>query len=188
MLVALLAAALPSGVDARRHASTGLRTVAYAQAPPDFTFDAGRGPQSLAGLRGKPVVINFWATYCPPCNDELDTFEKLQTEYGKAVDLLTIDDEPPGTARAYLRKRGIDLPVVDDPGGKIFEAYSLTNGGGPIPVTIVVRPDGTVSYVSIGEVTWDELRSAVTATLPAPPTLIPPPPAVSPALPGRSAT
>jgi len=165
VLVALLAVTLPSGVNARRHPATGLRTVVYAQPPPDFTFDAGRGPQTLAALRGKPVVINFWASYCEPCRDELDAFAKLRDAYGDGVDLLTITDQPPGTARAFLRSRGLDLPLIDDPDRKIFSAYAVT----PIPVTIVVRPDGTVSYVSVGEVTWEELRTAVAATLPEPP-------------------
>lgn len=164
-LLLLCVAALPSAVQARHGApSTGLRTVSFAKAPPDFTFNAGHGPQSLDGLRGKPVVINFWATYCPPCRDELDTFEKLRAVYGNAIGLLTITDEPAGTARAFLHERGIDIPVVDDPDGKIFAAYSIT----PIPVTIVVRPDGTVSYVSIGEMTYGELNAAVAAALPLP--------------------
>ncbi|MDQ2907728.1 MAG: TlpA family protein disulfide reductase [Candidatus Eremiobacteraeota bacterium] len=166
-LFILCAATLPSAAQARRNEppSTGLRTVSLAKPPPDFTFNAGRGPQSLGALKGKPVVINFWATYCPPCRDELDMFEKLHASYGSAIDLLTINDEPPGTARMFLQQRGLDIPVVDDPDGKIFAAYSLTNGGGPIPVTIVVRPDGTVSYVSIGEMTYGELNAAVAAAL-----------------------
>ncbi len=167
-LLALVgAAALPSPVAARHHGppSTGLSGVAFAKPPPDFRFDLGRGPQTLAALRGKPVIINFWATWCEPCRDELGTFEKLDADYGKAIDLLTITDETPGTARAFLQQRGLDLPVIADPERKIFNAYTIT----PIPVTIVVAPDGTVSYVSIGEMTYQELKAAVAAAVAQPP-------------------
>jgi len=178
-LLALSAAALPSSAHARRPAGrpvTGLRSVSYAQPPPDFAFDEGLGPERLKALRGKPVVINFWASYCPPCRDELDALTKLRSAYGDGVALLTITDEAPGNARTFLRARGMNLPVIEDPERKIFSAYGIT----PIPVTIVTRPDGTVSFVSNGEVTWDELHAAVAATLAAPSPSPSPSPSASP--------
>jgi cytochrome c biogenesis protein CcmG/thiol:disulfide interchange protein DsbE len=153
----------PSEVMAKRsHApATGLRTVAFAKAPPDFTFDDGMGPTHLAALTGKPVILSFWATWCEPCRAELPAFGHLRETYGDTVTLLTISDEPAGAARAFLQSRHLDLPVVEDPARKIFEAYSVT----PIPVTIVLRPDGAVSYVSIGQTSYDELQAAVAAAL-----------------------
>ncbi len=147
-----------------RHArapATGLRTVAYAKAAPDFAFDAGHGPQRLAALLGKPVVLNFWDSWCEPCRAELPAFARLRATYGDAVRLLTISDEPPGLARAFLAGRGLDFPVAEDPERKIFSAYSVT----PIPVTLVLRADGTVTYVSVGETSWDELQDAVATAL-----------------------
>ncbi len=146
-----------------RHPSTGLRSIAFAQAPPDFSFDLGAGTQDLRALRGKPVVLNFWATWCGPCRDELDAFERLHATYGDAVKIVTISGEAPGVARTFLRRLNIDLPVVEDSQRKIFTAYSVS----PIPVTLVLGPDGIVSYVSIGEVGWDELHAAVEAASPA---------------------
>ena len=151
--------AMAPAASARRAPQTGLRAVAYAKVPPDFTFDDGTGPEALTALAGKPVVLNFWATWCEPCRDELDAFEKLRANYGDAVRVLTISGEAPGVARAFLRERNIDLPVVEDATQKIFAAYSVS----PIPVTLVLRPDLTVSYVSIGQITWAELRGAVDA-------------------------
>ncbi len=148
----------------RRGAATGLRTVAFAKPPPDFTFDAGAGPTHLSALFGRPVVISFWASWCEPCRAELPAFDHLRDTYGDAVTLLTVSDEPAGTARAFLQAHHFALPVVEDPERKIFEAYSVT----PIPVTIVLRPDGAVSYVSIGETSYDELQAAVAAVLTTP--------------------
>ncbi len=109
-------------------------------------------------------MISFWASWCEPCRAELPAFGHLRETYGDTVALLTISDEPAGTARAFLQAHHFDLPVVEDPDRKIFEAYSVT----PIPVTIVVRPNGAVSYVSIGETSYEELQAAVAATLIAP--------------------
>jgi peroxiredoxin len=158
---ACLAVAWPTSAGARRHAApeTGLRTVAFAKAPPDFTFDTGAGPERLDALVGRPVVINFWATWCKPCTDELGAFADLRRTYGDAVTLVSISAEDPGVARGFLAAHDFGWPVVEDPARKIFDAYSV----GPIPVTIVLDRAGLVGHVSIGELDWAELQGAVAA-------------------------
>ncbi len=155
---------VPTPTSAGRHArtpSTGLRNIAFAKPAPDFEFDSGDGPMHLAALAGRPVVLSFWATWCEPCRAELPALGRLRSTYGDAVSLLTISDEPAGRARAFLAQQHLVLPVVEDPERKIFQAYSIT----PIPVTLVLLADGTVSYVSVGETSWDELASAISAAL-----------------------
>ncbi len=161
LLLLAVTAAWPSAVGAHRNRgpATGLRTVAFAQAPPDFSFDAGAGPTRLAALVGRPVVINFWATWCKPCTDELGAFADLRRTYGDAVTLVSISAEEPGVARSFLETHDLSWPVVEDPARKIFDAYSI----GPIPVTIVLDRAGRVGHVSVGELDWTELESAVDA-------------------------
>jgi len=161
VLLIALTAAWPSSAGARRHRepSTGLATVAFAKAPPDFSFDGGAGPTRLDALVGRPVVINFWATWCKPCTDELGAFADLQRTYGDAVELVSLSAEEPGVARDFLRAHDLSWPVVEDPARKIFDAYSI----GPIPVTIVLDRAGRVGHVSIGELDWNELQAAVAA-------------------------
>jgi len=142
-------------------ASTGLRAIALGRPAPDFSFDLGSGSERLSALAGRAVVLNFWATWCGPCRDELDAFEALRDTYGDAVTLLTISREQPGVARAFLAAHHLDLPLVEDPAGKIFAAYSIS----PLPVTIVLRPGGAVSYVMVGELDESELHGAIDAAL-----------------------
>jgi thiol-disulfide isomerase/thioredoxin len=137
--------------------STGLRSISYAKPPPDFAYDVGAGDSRLSALQGKPVVLNFWATWCHPCLDELPVFERLEHEYGNRVTLVTLSAEASGVAREYLRDHGPALPVAEDPMRHVFDAYSI----GPIPVTLVLRADGTVFHVSVGELDWAELSRAV---------------------------
>jgi thiol-disulfide isomerase/thioredoxin len=159
---AALAIALPGASSARpRDAkATGLKTLSYTKVPPDFTFDTGGGPEKLSALRGRPVVLNFWATWCPPCTDELGVFEKLHEAYGDSIALVTLAAEPKGVARTYLESKGFQqLPLVEDPLRQVHDAYSIAR----IPVTVVLKADGTVSWVWIGEVMGPELRAAVDA-------------------------
>ncbi len=145
---------------------TGLATVHYGQPPPDFSVPTANGDQPLSELRGRPVVINFWATWCPPCTNELPYFARLRSTYGDRIRLVTIDwNEPQGVAQAYLKAHGFDLPVIEDRQSKIYAAYSLSE----VPDTVVLDPEGVVTYVTLGGLSWNELRTAVERALAAPP-------------------
>ena len=142
--------------------ATGLAAVHYGAPPPDFTVHTPQGTERLSALRGKPVVINFWASWCPPCTDELPYFARLAQTYGDRVTIVTVDwNEQPGVADAYLREHGITLPVTMDEQSKIYRAYSLSE----VPDTIVLDADGNVMYVSVGGLSWRELQSAVEKAL-----------------------
>jgi thiol-disulfide isomerase/thioredoxin len=112
----------------------------------------------LSELKGKPVVINFWASWCPPCTDELPYFQRVEELYGDKVRVITVDwAEDPQTALGYLRDKHLDLPLVSDRQSKIYAAYSLSE----VPDTVVLDAAGNVSYVSVGGLSWQELTQAV---------------------------
>lgn len=143
-------------------AGTGLATVQYGAPPPDFNIPTVRGPQPLSQLRGTPVVINFWASWCPPCTDELPYFQRLSNIYGSRIRVVTVDwDEAPGTAQSYLRAHNLSLPVIEDRQSKIYGAYSLKE----VPDTVVLDSSGAVTYVAEGGLSWNEIRSAVDQAL-----------------------
>jgi thiol-disulfide isomerase/thioredoxin len=153
-LLAALLIAIASG--------TGLPAVHYGTPPPDFRVQTPEGSQHLSALRGKPVVINFWASWCPPCTNELPYFERLAQTYGDRVTIVTVDwNEQPGVAASYLKEHGITLPVTMDQQSRIYRAYSLSE----VPDTIVLDAQGNVTYVSVGGLSWQELVSAVEAAL-----------------------
>jgi cytochrome c biogenesis protein CcmG/thiol:disulfide interchange protein DsbE len=156
-----------SRADARRATTTGLAPIAYGRPAPNFSFDEpGDRPgtaASLAALRGRPIVVNFWAAYCAPCIDELDVFARLSKAYGPDVAFVAISDQGHDITDGDLRAKGIEAISVADPARKIFELYGVE----PIPVTLVLAPDETVRYVSVGELDWKELSAAVDAVRPA---------------------
>lgn len=148
-------------LEARRKpagpAGTGLAGIAFAKAPPDFAFRTPKGIGRLRELVGTPVVLNFWATWCEPCEAELETFARLRAAYGSRVPLLAISAEAPGVARTRLAAQRIDAIAIDDDGHRIADLYAVS----AIPVTLVLGRDGTVAHVSIGQIDWPELRGAL---------------------------
>ena len=155
--LAVLFAAAPAQAGRPREPATGLVKIHYNQAPPDFRFPDGARVADLAALAGRPVVINFWATWCHACIDEFAAFEKMRETYGSRVAFITVSNEPLGVAASFLKRRGLALPLLEDSQGSVFSAYSVA----VFPVTVVVGASGRVSYVSVGGLDWPELQSAL---------------------------
>jgi peroxiredoxin len=150
MLAALVLAALTAS-------STGLATIRYDAPPPDFAFPTPHGTEYLSDLRGKVVVVDFWATWCHVCTAELAEFVRARDTFGDRVAVVTISDELPNVASKYLQVSNLALPLVEDVAGAVFRIYSVS----AIPVTLVLDPSGDVSYVSVGALSWTELSDAI---------------------------
>jgi len=151
MLTSLVLAALTAAP------ATGLTTIRFDAPAPNFAIPSARGTRYLSDLRGKTVVIDFWASWCHVCTAELSDFVRAQQTYGDRVVVVTISDEPHDVAAAYLRQTNIQLPLIEDPDGIIHRVYSVPK----IPVTLVLDPSGNVSYVSVGGENWEELSGAI---------------------------
>ena len=120
-------------------------------------FDGG--DVTLADLRGKPAVVNFWASWCIPCVDEAPELEKTWQAYkDRGVAFLGIDyvDTEP-KAREFMQKHGITYPNGPDLGSRISYEYRIKG----VPETFVIDKDGIVRFVKIGPTTADELRSVL---------------------------
>jgi peroxiredoxin len=155
MLAALVLAALTAP-------STGLATIHYDTPPPNFAFPTPRGARSLSDLRGRVVIIDFWATWCHVCTAELKDFVRARETFGDRVAVVTISNELQDVAASYLRLGNLPLPLVEDLEGSVFRIYSVS----AIPVTLVLDPNGNVTYVSVGGLSWTELLQAIERALP----------------------
>jgi thiol-disulfide isomerase/thioredoxin len=103
---------------------------------------------TLGALRGQVLVVNFWASWCPPCRRELPALDALQSELaarGARVVAVSLDVEPE-TARRFAVARGLKLPIAHDGPGGLARALDLQQ----VPTTLVLDRDGAITYATSG--------------------------------------
>ena len=134
---------------------------------PDFpVLDADGNTVRLSDMFGKPVVINFWATWCPPCKRELPDFDRLCREYGDRVVFMMVNltdgrrDTVDGTKK-FVSEKGYTFPVYFDTGLSGAKAYSVSS----IPQTTFIDANGNVFATRIGAMNETVLRSYINAIL-----------------------
>ncbi|MGV8829164.1 MAG: TlpA family protein disulfide reductase [Breznakibacter sp.] len=99
---------------------------------------------------GKPALINFWATWCPPCIAELPALQRLYDQYQGKVDFYFISDEDPQTLKAFLEKKGYTIPVYTI--GQNVEGKLHSRS---IPATFLIAPNGRLIMNKTGAAKWD---------------------------------
>lgn len=137
---------------------------------PDFALkDVDGHPVALSGLRGKPVLINFWATWCLPCRNELplirDAYLAHRAE-GLTVVAIDFGDESAATVRSFWTSMNLQPAPVLDPDGTASRAYGVALSSSGLPVSILVARDGTVSSYEPFPLTKDYLDAALQKILP----------------------
>jgi thiol-disulfide isomerase/thioredoxin len=102
---------------------------------------------SLDQLRGKIIMLDFWATWCGPCQISMPIMDRLQKEFSGDVVLLAIDVmEPEETVREYVSRQNVRSKVLLDPEGSVGEVY----GSGAIPMQVIIDQQGVVQHVNVG--------------------------------------
>lgn len=125
----------------------------------DFTLKNLDGtPVHLSELRGKIVLLDFWATWCPPCRHELPSIESISKKYSdRNVTVLGVNDEESSTAKRFLAKYHPDLQTLHDAGGKVHHIY----GCNAIPTVLIINPEGKIVAHYVGERQETELVAAL---------------------------
>jgi peroxiredoxin len=106
----------------------------------------------LADYRGKVVLINFWATWCGPCREEMPSIQELKNKLaGRPFVVLAVNlDEPESRIRKFLTQMKLDFPILLDPDRNVAKGWNARI----LPATFIVGPDGRVRYSLVGEMDW----------------------------------
>lgn len=134
-----------------------------SQAAPDFTaIDRDGNEVTLSDFRGKPVVLNFWASWCVPCQIEMPIFEEAYTTYGEDIHFLMVNltdgsRETVETAAEYLDSNGYTFPVYFDTSYSGAIAYSVMS----IPVTFFIDAEGNVAAYTSSSISAAILQTGI---------------------------
>jgi len=133
---------------------------------PDFVLqDAAGNTWKLSSLKGKVVFVNFWATWCKPCRDEMPAMEALNKAMAeRPFQMLSIvfnDDLQ--MANSFARRLGATFPVLANPGPELAEAYMITG----VPETFLIDAEGILRHKFIGPYDWNtpKMRNIVSGLL-----------------------
>ncbi|MDI3318112.1 MAG: TlpA disulfide reductase family protein [Bacillota bacterium] len=124
---------------------------------PDFTAKALDGSTfRLADLRGRPVLLNFWASWCPPCKEEMPDLEAFHKKYGDRIAVVGVDmQESPETVARFTRENGYDWRFVLDPGLDVAQLYRV----GGIPTSFWIDAGGVVRVRFTGPMTLAQMEA-----------------------------
>ncbi len=162
VLIALFIAGLfvterPSGTTS----TTGTpetKAIASGDRAPEFSLKTmSGGSVNLADLSGKVVMVHFWATWCPPCVEEIPTLDRLYRQLmGKDFMMLAVSEDDDGAAVAsFFQQNRLNLPVLMDTGSEVARLY----GTYKLPETYIVDRQGVVRYKAIGPRDWTDPSS-----------------------------
>jgi peroxiredoxin len=119
----------------------------------DFELDdVGGTPVKLSSYKGKVVFLNFWATWCPPCRDEMPSMQKLYDKFkNRGLEIVAVDlQEDVKSVKAFLEKYSLTFTVLLDKAGKIGAAY----GARSIPTTYIIDRESNVIGGAVGGRDW----------------------------------
>jgi len=122
--------------------------------PPFALQDLHGNTVDLAALRGQVVLVNFWATWCPPCVEEMPSLERLQDRLeGRPFKLLAVNmGETPKQIGDFLEHLPLDITILLDPDGIALRKWKVF----AVPSSYIIAPDGRVSHAYTGTLEWDD--------------------------------
>ena len=134
--------------------AAGFESRAATPAPELKAQDLTGAPKSLADYRGKVVLLNFWASWCPPCLREMPSMERLKQKMaGRPLEIVALDSaETPEEVNAFVARMKLSFPILLDPDGVNTRRWKVF----ALPTSFLLDAEGRVRYVLTGPTDWDE--------------------------------
>ena len=141
-------------------------TVRVNTPAPDFTMQDSDGKEvKLSEFKGKPVVLNFWTSWCSFCKEEMPYFETAYKEHGQDVQFIMLNvaksERTEGEGQKYIQSSNYTFPVFYENEGKVMNLYGLRG----FPATIFIDKNGNIAERNIGIITQDKLNEKIKALI-----------------------
>jgi peroxiredoxin len=121
------------------------------EAPAFTLMDINGGQRRLSDFRGKIILLNFWATWCPNCREEMPSLERLEKRFkAEGVVVIAVAEDGRGEVTSLARKLGLTFPILMDAGGAVRKIYEVT----ALPMTYIIGRDGKISGRLFGSRDW----------------------------------
>jgi len=153
LILLLLIALIGAAGCTKEKKETGTLPAVAGNPAPDFMLSGPAGETRLSTLKGKLVLVHFWATWCPPCREELPSLAKLNGQMtGKPFRLLAISVDKDGNeaVQKLFGQLGVNLPVLLDQSSTVANQYGITG----VPETFIVSPAGVILKKIVGPMEW----------------------------------
>jgi thiol-disulfide isomerase/thioredoxin len=151
-LAAALAALALAGLTVAWAGGGTMRPWSGGATPPLALRDLAGKEHKLADYKGKVVVLNFWATWCDPCREEMPSMQRLQDKLAGKLVILAVDyGEGPPRIKDFLSKVPVRFTVLLDRDTSAASAWKVK----VLPTTLVIGPDQSVRFVAVGDIGWD---------------------------------
>jgi len=134
--------------------NAGIRMLNQRTEPHEFTLEMlSGGIASLSDFKGRVVILNFWATWCPPCRAEMPSMEKLYQRFSEqGLEILAVDiGESKSTVSRFIMNNKYTFPVLLDADNKVSNAYGIE----AIPTSFILDRDGKIIARVVGSISWD---------------------------------
>jgi len=155
LVVLIGATAVTAGASAEAMKALGILEPRERTAAPNVTLPTLEGkPLSMSELKGKVVLVNFWATWCLPCQWEMPLMEKLYQAYkakGFVVVAISLDQEGAAKVEPFVKERKLTYPVLLDPTLRGAMQFGVRG----LPATFLIGPDGFIKGITYGPKEWD---------------------------------
>lgn len=159
--VAVVALAIGALMQGRRSSESAAREAAEKLISLALPDPSGK-PQRLDQWRGKVLVINFWATWCEPCREEMPTLIRAQRKYApNGVQVVGIALDSAAKVQQFAKSLGVDYPLVIGTLETIEVTRQIGNGSGGLPYTVVLDRDGNIVKTRLGGISEAELDAAL---------------------------
>lgn len=167
--VVLAVAALAAGVwfAQARYAPRAVAPQAVSALWPLQFADLRGQPQALSQWRGKVLVLNFWATWCAPCREEMPDFDALRRRYqGRGVEFVGIAIDNEQRVAQFLQSMPVAYPILIGEGAALALARQLGNDSGALPYTLVIDGGGNIALSHLGLLPRERLDEVLRGLIP----------------------